>query len=94
MLEAAEEESVLDSAAHVHIRALFNKNHTAKPPPRTNISYIIMPSSPLLNKIDSERQMTAAECLEAMHDDVMRFNAMLSNPAKFEADTPDFNAED
>ena len=30
MLEAAEEESVLDSAAHVQIRALFNKNHTAR----------------------------------------------------------------
>jgi hypothetical protein len=54
MLDAAEEEGVLDSAAHVQITALFNKKHTAKAPPRSNISYIIMPSSSLLNKIDSE----------------------------------------
>ncbi len=43
MLEAAEEEGVADSHAHVQIRALFNKQHNAQPPPRNNISYIIMP---------------------------------------------------
>ena len=29
-----------------------------------------------------------------MHGDVMRFDAMLSNPAMFEANTPNFHAED
>ncbi len=38
--------------------------------------------------------MTAAECLEAMHDDVARFDAMLANPAMFEANSPDMDAED
>ncbi len=37
MLEAAEEEGVLNSAAHMQIRALFHKKHTAKQPPRKNI---------------------------------------------------------
>jgi hypothetical protein len=37
--------------------------------------------------------MTAAECLEAIHDDVARFEAMLSNPAVFEANAPDMDAE-
>ncbi len=37
MLEAAEEEGLADSAAHVQIRALFNTKHNAKAPPRTNI---------------------------------------------------------
>ncbi len=38
--------------------------------------------------------MTAAECLEAIHDDVARFDAMLANPAMFEANSPDMDAED
>ena len=76
MLEAAEEEGVEITRAHVQIRALFNKKHSAKPPPRTNIQHIIMPSMSLLNQIDSEGKMTAAECLEAIHDDVARFDAM------------------
>ena len=74
--------------------ALFNEKHKAKAPPRTNISYIIMLSMILLNKIDSEQQMTAAGCLEAMHGDVQRFDAMLSNPAVFEVNSPDMTAED
>ena len=96
MLEAAEEEGVADSAAHVQIRALFNKTRNTKAPPRTNISYIIMPSMSLLNKIDSDpaRKMTAAECREAIHDDLARFDAMLSNPAVFEANAPDMDAEE
>jgi hypothetical protein len=94
MLDAAEEEGILDSAAHVQIRALFNKKHTAKAPPSSNILYIIMLSSSLLNKIDSERNMSAVDCLEAMHDNVTSFDAVLSNPAMFDANTPDFNAED
>ncbi len=50
----------------------------------------------LLNQIDSEGKMTAAECLEAIHDDVARFNAMLqvANPAMFAANSPDMDAED
>ncbi len=96
MLEAAEEEGLADSPAHVQIRALFNKKHNAKAPPCTNISYIIMPSMSLLNQIDSDpaRKMTAAEYLEAIHDDLARFDAMLSNPVVFEANTPDMDAED
>ena len=93
MLEAAEEEGVADSPAHVQIRALFNKKHNAQAPPRTNISYIIMPSMSLLNRIDPDRQMTAAECLEAIHDDVARFDEMLQNPALFDANAPDMDAE-
>ncbi len=96
MLEAADEEGLADSAAHVQIRALFNKKHNAKAPPHTNISYIIMPSMSLLNQIDSDpaRKMPAAECLDAIHDDSARFDAMLSNPAVFEANAPDMDAED
>ncbi len=93
ILEAAAEGGVVDSAAHVQIRALINKKHNAKAPPRTNISYIIMPAMTLLNRIDSNQKMTVAECLEAIHDDVARFEAMLSNPAVFEADAPDMDAE-
>jgi hypothetical protein len=96
ILEAAAEEGVVDSAAHVQIRALFNKKHNAKAPPRTNISCIIMPIMSLLNRIDSDQKMTAAEaaeCLEAIHDEVARFEAMLSNPAVFEANAPDMDAE-
>ncbi len=37
--------------------------------------------------------MRAAECLEAIHDDVARFEAVLSNPAVFEANAPDMDAE-
>ena len=50
----------------------------------------------LLNQIDSDpaRKMTAAECLEAIHDGVARFDAVLSNPAMFEANSPDMDAED
>jgi hypothetical protein len=46
--------------AHVQIRALFNnlKKHSAKPPHRTNIAHIIMPSMNLLNQIDSEGKMS------------------------------------
>ncbi len=58
-----------------------------------NISYIIMPAMTLLNQIDSDQKMTAVECLEAIHDDVAKFEAMLSNPAVFEAYTPDMDAE-
>jgi hypothetical protein len=54
ILEAAAEEGVVNSAAHVQIRALYNKKHNAKAPPRTNISYIIMPAMSLLNRIDSD----------------------------------------
>ncbi len=79
--------------AHVQIRALFNKKHNAKAPPRTNISYIITPTMSLLNRIDSDQEMTAAECLEAIHDDVARFEAMLLNPAVFEANAPDVDAK-
>jgi hypothetical protein len=93
ILEAAAEEGVVDAAAHVQIRALFNKKHIAKAPPHSNISYIIMPAMTLLNRIDSDKKMTAAECLEAIHDDVARFEAMLSNPAVFEANAPDMDAE-
>ena len=93
MLEAAEEEGVADSHAHVQIRALFNKRHNALPPARKNISYIIMPSTSLLKRIDPAQKMTAAECLEAMHDDVARFDEMLLNPADFEANAPDMDAE-
>ena len=82
------------AAAHVPITALFNKKPSAKAPPRTNISYIIMPSMSLLNQIDSEEKMTAAECPEAIHDDVARFDAMLSNPVMFEENSPDMDAED
>ena len=92
--EAAEEEGVLDSPAHVQIRALFNKKPTAKAPPRTNISYIIIPATDLLDKIDLDRKMTAVECLEAIHDDLANFDAMLSNPAEFEVNSPDMDAED
>ncbi len=55
-----------------------------------------MPSMSLLNQIDSDpaRKMTAAECLEAIHDDLAGFDAMLSNPAVFEANLPDMDAED
>jgi hypothetical protein len=93
ILEAAAEEGVVEAAAHVQIRAPFNKKHNAKAPPCTNISYIIMPVMTLLNRIDSEQKMTAAECREAILDDVVRFDAMLSNPAVFEADAPDMDAE-
>ncbi len=50
----------------------------------------------LLNQIDSDpaRKMTAAECLEAIHDNVARFDAVLSNPAVFEANSPHMDAED
>ncbi len=37
--------------------------------------------------------MTAAECLEALHDDVAIFEAMLSHPAVFEANEPDMDAD-
>ena len=96
MLEAAEEEGVSGSPAHVQIRALFKNKHNAKAPPRTNISYIIMPSMQLLKQIDSDpsRKMTAAECLEAIHDDLARFDDMLSNPVLFEANAPGMDAED
>jgi hypothetical protein len=95
MLQAAEEEGVVGSAAHVQIRALFHKKHTAKPPPRSNISYIIMPSLSLLKKVDADMQMTAVDCLDAIHEDMSRFDAMLSNPAGFAAHSPrDFDAED
>ena len=65
----------------------------ALPPARKNISYIIMPSTSLLKRIDPAQKMTAAECLEAMHDDVARFDEMLLNPADFEANAPDMDAE-
>jgi hypothetical protein len=94
MLEAAEEEGVEITRAHVLIRALFNKKHTAKPPPRTNITHIIMPSMSLLNRIDSEGKMPAAECLEIISDDVRKFDAMLANPAMFAASSPDWEPED
>ncbi len=94
MLEAAEEEGLEITRAHVQIRALFNKKHGAKPPPRTNIAHIIMPSTSLLNQIDSEGRMTAAECLETIRDDVARFDAMLANPAMFAAKSPYMDAED
>ena len=98
MLEAAKEEGAeitqAGTRAHVQIRALFNKKHNTKAPPRTNISYITMPSMSLLNQIDSEEKMTAAECLEAIHDNVARFDAMLSNPVMFEENSPDMDAED
>ena len=50
----------------------------------------------LLNQIDSEGKMSAAECLElrVIRDDVTRFDAMLANPAMFEANSPDMDAED
>jgi hypothetical protein len=38
--------------------------------------------------------MTAAGCLEVIHGDVARFDAMLANPAMFEANTPDMDTED
>ena len=41
MLEAAEEEGLAITRVHVQIRALFNKKHSAKPPPRTNIQHAI-----------------------------------------------------
>ncbi len=91
ILVAAEEEGVADS---VQIRALFNTKPNAKAPPRTNISYIIMPSMSLLNRVDSDQKMTVAECLEAIHADVARFDAMLSNPAMFNANSPDMDAEE
>ncbi len=53
-----------------------------------------MPSMRLLNQIDSDGKMTAAECVEAIHDDVARFDAMLAYPAMFEANTPDMDTED
>ena len=40
MLVAAEEEGVTGSAAHVQIRALFNKKPTPEPPPRRNFLYV------------------------------------------------------
>jgi hypothetical protein len=42
MVEAAEEEGAETTSVHVQIRALFNKKHKAKPPPRTNFTHIIM----------------------------------------------------
>jgi len=65
------------------IRALFNKKHKAKPPPRTNISHVIMPATSLLDRIDVERKMPAVECLELIQEDVTKFNDMLENPAMF-----------
>ncbi len=94
MLEAAEEEGAEITSAHVQIRALFNKKHNAKAPPRTNITHSIMPSMSLLNRIDSEGKMSAAECLELIHDDVAKFNDMLANLAMFSAISPDWDAED
>ena len=75
IVQAAQEEGVAFSTAHVQITALFNKKPTAKAPPRTIISYVIMPSMRLLNQIDSEGTMTAGQCLAAMDADLARFDA-------------------
>jgi hypothetical protein len=76
------------------VPALFDKKPTAKPPPRRNISYVIMPSSSLLNKIDPARTMTPAQCLAAIDVYLARFDAMLSNPVVFSAVAPHMDAED
>ena len=65
ILGAAKDEGVPGAAAHVQIRALFNAKPTAKAPARRNISYIIILSKSLLDKIDPGRTMTAAECRAA-----------------------------
>ena len=78
----------------MQIRALFNKKHKAKPPPRTNISHVIMPATSLLDRIDVERKMTAVECLELIQEDVTKFNDMLDNPAMFSEINPYWDAED
>ena len=51
-----------------------------------------MSSKSYLHGLDPQRQMTVADCLENMHDDVMRFDDMLSNPAEFHAKYPTLNA--
>ena len=94
MLEAAGDEGVLQSAVHIQIRALSRRTPTAKPPPRSNFSHIIMPSRRYLHSLDPHRQMTVADFRENMHDDVMRFDEMLSNPAEFHAKYPTLDAGD
>ena len=94
MLGAAKDQGVSGAAAHVQIRALFNAKPTAKAPSRRNISYIIMPSKSLLDQIDPERTMTAAECRAALDEDLVKFDSMLKCPVVFEALVPDWDAED
>ncbi len=69
---------VTGSAAHVQIRALFNKKPTAKPPPRRNIHYVIIPSKRLLDKVDQDRKMTVAELCAAFKGDLAKFDSMLT----------------
>ncbi len=38
--------------------------------------------------------MTAAECREALQEELAKFDGMPSNPAEFESHTPDMDAED
>jgi hypothetical protein len=48
----------------------------------------------LLDKIDPERKMTAAECRAAFDDDLAKFDSMLKCPVVFAALVPDWDAED
>jgi hypothetical protein len=94
ILEAAEEEGVTGSAAHVQIRALFDKKPTAKAPPCRNIAYVIIPSKSLLDKIDPDRKMTVAELRAAFDVDLTKFESTLKNPVVFEALVPEMDSED
>ena len=94
VVQAAEEDGVADKSAHAQITAFYQKKPTAKPPPRRSITHVIMPSTSLLNRIDPERTMTAAQSLAAMDEDLARFDGMLANPVVFDAVRPDLDAED
>jgi hypothetical protein len=94
ILGADKDEGVTGATAHVQIRALFDAKPTAKAPPRRNISYFIIPSKSLIDRIDPERKMTAAECRAALDADLVKFDSMLKCPAVFEELVPDWDAED
>jgi hypothetical protein len=50
--DAAAEDLLSDSPVHEQIRAMFIKKPKAKPPPRSSILYIIMPSTKYLDSVD------------------------------------------
>jgi hypothetical protein len=77
-----------------HCRSVvFTAKPNAKAPARNNFSYIIMPLTKYLDRINPERGMTVQECCAALAE-AAEFDAMLTNPALFEAIQPDMDADD
>ena len=92
--DAASEDHLSDSPVHEQIRAMFLKKPNAKPPPRRQIMYIIMPSTKYLDAVDPRRDMSTEELRVAIKDNLDKFDRMLENPGDFEGAEPDMDAEE